>query len=29
MLGLDPHDKFGNKHPQASSLAVSDIYLVQ
>jgi len=27
MLSLDPHDKFGNKHSQASLSAVSDIWL--
>jgi len=25
MLSLDPHDKFGNKHQQASLPAVSDL----
>jgi len=27
MLSLDPPDKFGNKHPQAFSLAVFDLWL--
>jgi len=27
MLSLDPHDEFGNKHPQASSPDVSDLWL--
>jgi len=25
MISLNPHDKFGNKQPQASSPAVSDL----